>query len=324
MRSKLFVPRLIPGVTRADFMKRILIKLGGYQKATSVHSQAAALFGKILQQELGKRVEFQLIGDVLELGRKSGDLLPMVERGELSLCYMSTVRLAPVVPEFKLFELPFIVTDRSRVNDALDGQLGSLLKQRVRDSTAFRVLEFWDNGFRHLSNSVHPILTPADCKNIRIRTQMSELHGEVFRALGFQPIASDIKDFVDEIASDKFQAQDNPLTNIFNFSIHQHHRYITLSGHFFGTSALTCNEAIYQSWPADVRTVVDQAAREATLLQRQLAIAEDTAVLEKLSACDVEVIRLGKAEKSAFAAAVQPVADRYRREIDPALFRFLN
>ena len=305
-------------------MNPILIKLGGYQKPASVHNQAATLFGKVLRQQLGNRIEFELIGDVLQLGRKSGDLLPMVEGGELSICYMSTVRFTPAVPEFRLLELPFVVTDRNVVNSALDADFGDFLKRRVRDTTPYRVLAFWDNGFRHFSNSVRPIRTPADCRGLRIRTQMSELHGEVFRALGFEPIATDVKDFVEQIASGKFQAQDNPLTNIYNFGIHRHHRYITLSGHFFGASALACNEALYQSWPEEVRSAVDAAAREATALQRRLAVAQDTQVLEQLDPNDNEVIRLTATEHAAFTAAVQPVLAKYRKKIDPRLFSHLE
>ena len=153
------------------------------------------------------------------------------------------------VPEFKLLELPFVVKDRPAVTKALDGELGDYFKRRVRESTPFRVLGFWDNGFRHFSNQVRPIRLPADCRGLRIRTQMSELHGEVFRALGFEPIPADVKEFVAEIATDKFQAQDNPLTNIYNFGVHRYHRYITLSGHFFGASAMAFNEMEYQGWP---------------------------------------------------------------------------
>ena len=305
-------------------MKPIVIKLGGYQKPASVHNQAAALFGEILKQRLGDRIEFQLIGDVLALGRKSGDLMPMVEHGELSLCYMSTVRFTNKIPEFKLLELPFVATDRSAVYRALDAGLGDFLKRRVRDATPFRVLAFWDNGIRHLSNSVRPIRAPADCRGIRIRTQISELHGEVFRTLGFQPIPTDIKDFVEGIASGQFQAQDNPLTNIYNFGIHNHHRYITLSGHFFGATALSCNEAQYSNWLPEVQSAVEAAAREATVLQRQLAVAEDTDVLKKLNPCDNEVIHLSTAERAAFIDALQPLLAKYRRELDPKLFAYLE
>ena len=135
-----------------------------------------------------------MIGDVLALGRGSGDLLPMVERGELDCCYISTVRFSKWVPEFKLLELPFVVRDRASVIKALDGRLGDYLRRRVREATPYRVLGFWDNGFRHFSNRVRPLRAPADCRGVRIRTQMSELHGEAFRTLGFTPIPADVKE----------------------------------------------------------------------------------------------------------------------------------
>ena len=301
----------------------ITIKFGGYQKPASINTRAAAFFGEILRQKLGNRVEFELIGDVLQLGLKSGDLLPMLARGELSCCYISSVRFTHAVPEFKLLELPFVVKDRRSINAALDGGLGDQFKRRVRDTMPVRILGFWDNGFRHLTNSVRPIRAPADCSGLRIRTQMSELHAEVFRTLGFQPLPADVKEFVDEIATGKFQAQDNPLTNIYNFSVHNYHRYITLSGHFFGAGALACNEAQYQSWPPEVRAVVAGAALEATVLQRRLAAAEDAEVLAKLDPRNNEVIRLTGAEQAAFVDAVQPVLAKYREELGPELFSYL-
>ncbi|HEV7820078.1 MAG TPA: TRAP transporter substrate-binding protein [Burkholderiales bacterium] len=305
-------------------MAPIVIRFGGYQKPASIHNRAAARFGEIVKSKLGAQVSFELIGDVLALGRGSGDLLPMVERGELSCCYISTVRFTRWVAEFKLLELPFIVKDRPAVIAALNGELGAYLKRRVLEATPYRVLGFWDNGFRHFSNRVRPIRTPADCRGLRIRTQMSELHGEAFRALGFEPIPADIKEFVAEIAGDKFDAQDNPLTNIYNFGVHKVHRYVTLSGHFFGASAFAFNNSVYESWPADVRTAVDAAALEATAYQHALAAAEDAAMLAKLSACDNEVISLTAAEQAAFAAALAPVLEKYRRELGPDIFARLE
>jgi len=61
----------------------VLLKFGGYQEPASVHNRAADRFGELLKQELGGRIDFELIGSVLKLGRGSGDLVPMVERGEL-------------------------------------------------------------------------------------------------------------------------------------------------------------------------------------------------------------------------------------------------
>jgi TRAP-type C4-dicarboxylate transport system substrate-binding protein len=194
----------------------------------------------------------------------------------------------------------------------------------MRDATAFRLLGLWDNGFRHLTNRVRPIRAPADCRGLRIRTQMSELHGEALRALGFVPIAVDVKEFVEQIAGDRFDAQENPLTNTFNFGVHNYHRYITLTGHFFGATVMICNERHYQSWPPQVRDAVDEAARQATALQLELAAAEDEQILAKLDPRRNEVIHLTDAERAEFVAAVQPVLLKYRKQLDPQLFAWIE
>jgi TRAP-type C4-dicarboxylate transport system substrate-binding protein len=305
-------------------MAPIAIRVGGYQPPASIHNQAARRFGELLEQRLGDRIRFELIGSVLDLGRLSGDLPVMVESGELSLCYMSTVRFTEWVPELQLLELPFLIRDRETAWAALDGELGELFTRRMHAATPFRVLGLWDNGFRHLTNKVRPIRAPEDCRGLRIRTQASALHGEVFRALGFVPIAADIKRFVAEIGGDSFDAHDNPLTNIYTFGVHRHHPYITLTGHFFGASFLIADARQYGSWPPEVRAAVDEAAREATALQRELAASEDDDVLAKLDQRENDVIQLTAPEQAAFVAAVEPVLARHRARLDPKLFELLE
>lgn len=305
-------------------MEPIVMKFGGYQAPASVHNQAGRRFGEILKQRLGDETAFELIGSVLDLGRPSGDLVPMVERGELSFCYMSTVRFSGPVPDLQIFELPFVVKDRASAFAVLDGPHGVRLKERIEATSRCRVLGFWDNGFRQLTNKVRPIRRPEDCKGLRIRTQMTPLHGETFRALGFEPIAVDIKEFVESVAGDRFQAHDNALTNIYIFHVYKYHRYITLSDHFWGASAMVCNKEHYDGWPAKVRAVVDEAAAEATVLQRKLAAAEDEEVLRKLDPKQNEVVHLTDAERAAFVNAVQPVLAKYRQTIDPKLFAYFE
>ncbi|HEX6002962.1 MAG TPA: TRAP transporter substrate-binding protein [Burkholderiales bacterium] len=302
----------------------LALRFGGYQKAASIHNQAMRRFGEILTARLGPRVSFALVGNVLDLGRNSGDLPIMVETGELAGCYMSTVRFTDALPALKLLELPFVVKDRDALFRALDGHLGHALRQRLLARSPFRILGYWDNGYRHLTNRVRPIRSPEDCRGLRIRTQLSALHGEVFSALGFVPVPADIKDFLDSIAGARFDAQDNPLTNIYNFGVHRHHRYITLSAHFFGGSLFVCNEALYRGWSEDVQAAVSAAAQEATALQRRLAAAEDAAVLAKFDPRENEVAHLGDDERERFVRAVEPVIARHRVEIDPKLFAALS
>ena len=305
-------------------MNQIVLKFGGYQEPASVHNQAAGRFGELLKKQLGERIRFELIGSILKIGRPSGDLVPMTENGELSFCYMSTVRFSTAAPELRILELPFVVKDRGTVFRALDGEFGEGARNKIEQKMKCRLLGFWDNGFRHLSTRVRPIRKPEDCRGIRIRTQSSELHGEVFRTLGFEPLAVDIKEFTEQIAGDRFQAQDNPLTNIYHFGVHHHHRYITLSSHFWGASAFVCNAAQYRGWPNDVQSAVDAAAKKATTYQRQLAAAEDAAMLKKFDPAHNELMRLTDAERAAFMKAVEPVLTKYREKLGPKLFKYLE
>jgi TRAP-type C4-dicarboxylate transport system substrate-binding protein len=301
-----------------------LIKFGGYQKPASIHTRAAVRFGELLKQSLSDRIGFELVADVLALGHKSGELPQMVESGELSMCYISTLRFARWVPQLVLFDLPFLVRDRAAAWRALDGALGQRLQGMLLAQSPYRLLAWWDNGFRHFSNKVRPIRTPADCRGIRIRTQMSPLQGESLRMLGFEPIAEDIKVFVEQVAGDRFQAQDNPLTNIYNFGVHRHHRYITMSGHVYGVACLVCNQAQYDAWPRAVQNTVLAAAREATAFQRRLAAAQDEEILKKLDPAENEVVQLSATEHQAFVTAVKPITERYRRELGDELFELIR
>jgi C4-dicarboxylate-binding protein DctP len=300
-----------------------IVRFGGYQSPASVHTKAAQAFGEHLSGALGAAVRFELTGNVIDLGQSARDLLTMVETGALDLCYFSASYLAERVPEMALLDLPFTFSDRAKVYSLLDGPLGDYLADRLKATTGYRLLGFWDNGFRHFSNSVRPIRRPEDCRDLRIRTLFSDAHQEVFRALGFDPVALDVKDLLSGIEEGTVVAQENPLTNIFNFDIHKKHRYITLSAHFFGAAVLLCNAESLDNWPDSVRASVLDSAAVATAEQRRLAGAEDDEMLRKFRDTDVDIVELDDAERQSFADAVRPLIEAQRARFGDKLFRYL-
>lgn len=305
-------------------MKPITIRFGGYKGPNSIHAEAARTFGNALEQSLGDKVRFEFVPSVLDLGHKSGDLLPMTESGELTCCYMATIRFSDIIPELQLFELPFLIQDRAKLYQALDGDFGNVIKEKMQAQTPFRVLGLWDNGFRHMTNKLHPIRTPADCKGLRIRIQLSEFLENAFRALGFEPCSMDIKDFLDQVETDQVNAQENPLAVIRDFDLQKYHQHLTLSGHICGVVQMLCNGAMYESWPEEVQRAVDAAADEATRVQRELAMAEDDDVLAELEAGDTKIIRLSDDERNAFIDAVSPLLNEYRQKFGRQVFDALT
>ncbi len=305
-------------------MKPIPIHFGGYQPPASVHSRAAEQFGQILSARLGDAAAFNLEGNVVAAGRNAADLLSLVESGEMTLCYFSASYLAARVPAFALLDLPFMLRDRALAYRVLDGPLGQHLAEQLTQHTDFRLLGWWDNGFRHLSNRVRPIRRPEDCQGLRIRTLMSDLHQDVFRMLGFEPVPLDVKDLLASVRAGTIDAQENPLTNIYNFGIHTHHRYLTLSSHFFGAAVLLCHGDSYDAWPADVQHVVRSAAAEATQLQRQFAAAEDDDILSRLDPVQNDIEHLSATARREFTQLLAPLVDEQRARFGNDLFRYLD
>ena len=305
-------------------MQPVYIRFGGYQPPTSVHNQAAVALGRGLAARLGPAVSFELDGNIIASGHQAADLLAMVESGAMTMCYFSASYLAARVPEFALLDLPFTINDRKRAYAILDGRFGRLLQEKLREATGFRLLNFWDNGFRHLTNTIHPIRMPLDCLGLRIRTLFSDLHRQVFASLGFKPVALDVKDLMAGVQSGAIEAQENPLTNTYNFGIHRYHRHITLSSHFFGAAVVLCHQASYMTWPHEVRQAVEAAVSEATAVQRQLAAAEDDNVLAKLRLTRNEIVHLMDSERAKFVEAVAPVREQQQQIFGNHLFSYLE
>ncbi|HSF29125.1 MAG TPA: TRAP transporter substrate-binding protein [Candidatus Tectomicrobia bacterium] len=297
----------------------ITISFGGYQPNASVHNRAAESLGQALRTSLGDAVQFELDGNIIASGHQAVDLLAMVESGAMTMCYFSASYLAARVPEFALLDLPFRITSRDQAYAILEGACGQLLVDKLLANTGFRILGWWDNGFRHLTNAVRPIYTPADCLGLRIRTLLSDVHQRVFTLLGFNPVALDVKDLQESARISVVDAQENPLTNTYNFGIHRYHPYVTLSGHFFGAAALLCHQASYAAWPEEVRQAVDTSACEATRMQRRFAVAEDDDILRKVRLDGNDIVQLTDAERALFVAAVAPMIEEQHRRFGKEL-----
>ncbi len=300
-------------------MTPIDLRFGGYQGSASVHSRAGNVFGEALAGELGSSVKFTFDSNIVERGQKASDLLAMVETGEIDGCYFSSSYLAGRVPELGIFDQHFVVPDRAKAYAILDGSLGRRLAALVEARTGFIALDFWDNGFRHISTGRHPILTAGDCKGLKIRTLANENHQRVFRSLGFEPRAIDVRDLPAAVVDGTVDAQENPLTNIYNFGLHTTHKYITLTRHLLGVAMVLFNKDRVKSWPADFRAGVERALKQATASQRQFADDDDRICAEKLIADGTEIHELDSVQRETFVAATRDEVAKTRAGFDADL-----
>ncbi len=300
-------------------MSPIKIRFGGYQGPASVHTRGGEVFGLALRKELGDAVEFEFDSNIVERGHKASDLLKLVESGELTGCYFSSSYLASRVPELGIFDQHFKVPDRKSAYQLLDGPLGTHLKQLVSEKTGYTVLDFWDNGFRHITTGVRPLRTPQDCTGLKLRNLDSDIHRRVFAAIGFEPMTIDVRDLPEAVKAGTVDAQENPLTNTYNFGLHTTHRYVTLTRHLMGVALALFNQEQVASWPEDVRSKVQTALRTATEAQRRFAEEDDQICAEKLTSEGVTILELSDSERSSFAQAAAPAVAKTRAQFDADL-----
>src|SRR5438034_7703600 len=131
----------------------IAIRMGGYGPPTTGFSRALKRIGDQLQAEFGSGVEIKYVWNIMDLGYRSEDILWLVEHGLLTLGYQSSSYLTDRVPELGVVDLPFLFGRTDAARAAIDGALGKLLVRRIEERVNFRVLGFFENGFRHISNS---------------------------------------------------------------------------------------------------------------------------------------------------------------------------
>jgi C4-dicarboxylate-binding protein DctP len=243
---------------------------------------------------------------IVAAGHKAADLLAMVARGEMDGCYFASSYLAANVLALRVFDQPFEAGSRDQVFGRLDSEAGALLADEVAAATPYRVLGWWDNGIRHISNAVRPIRAPADCAGLRLRTLDNAQHQAAFRRLGFEPVFIDVADLPRAVAEGTVDAQENPLTNMVNFGSHAQHAYVSLTGHLIGVAPLLVNRARYDALPASLRQALAAAVAETVVAQRELAAAEDATCLRWLADAGVAVLGPDEIDLDGFRMAVDP------------------
>ncbi len=297
----------------------IQIRMGGYGPPTTAFSKSLKFIGDRIESEFGDGVDVKYVWNVLDLGYRGEDILFLVESGILTLGYQSSSYLTYRVPELGFIDLPFLFEDKTHARAAIDGPLGELLAMKIEDRTDFRVLGFFENGFRHLSNRLRPVRSPADLTGMTIRVMPSDVHARTFELLGATPMKMDLSEAIAGIADGSLDAQENPLANTVTYGAHTVHKHHTLTGHFYVSRPIFAHRPSVDAWPAALQDAVDQATREAVAHQRQLSEREALDAEEVIRAAGGEIVSLTPEEQQAFRSAVKPMHDDARTEFAPEL-----
>ncbi len=130
----------------------IRIRMAGYGPPSTGFSKALQFIGDRLAAAFGTRVAVDYVFNIMDHGHKAEDILTLVENGEMTLGYQSSSYLTDRVPELGFVDLPFLFADNTQARAAMDGALGAFLARKTEARIDYRILGWFENGFRHISN----------------------------------------------------------------------------------------------------------------------------------------------------------------------------
>lgn len=300
-----------PAVAQPDVARRgdgpITIRLGGYGPATTGFSRGLKLIGDRLTAKFGAGVDVKYVYNILDLGYRGEDILWLVESGLLTLGYQSSSYLTDRVPDLGVLDLPFLFNEGGTARAAMDGELGQMLATTIESRMNYRILGWYENGFRHISNRLRPVHRPADLKEMTIRVLPSDVQAKTFALLGAVPQRMDLSDLIARVKAGTIDAQENPLANTVTYGVHKYHRFHTLSGHFYLSRPIFLHRPSFDGWPPELQAEMRSAVRDAIAFQRGTVGKEEQDARAAIEAEKGEIVTLSPDEQAAFAAAVKPL-----------------
>lgn len=302
----------------------IQIIMTGYGPSTTSFSLALKRMGDRIEAKFPGEVEVRYVYNILELGYKGLDILWLVENGIVTVGYQSSSYLTDRVNDLGAVDLPFIFENTQKARDSMDGELGRLLTQSIEASTDYRILGYFENGERHISNRVRPIRTPADLSGLSLRVLPSEIHKRTFELLGAEPEIMDLSEAIQRVVAGTIDAQENPFANTVTYGVHNYHKYHTASSHFYISRPIFFHRPTFDAWPTELQQEMRAAVTEAVAFQRNLKDQEELDARAIILESGGEIIELTEQERQQFIDVVNPIYAELKDNYSPRLQRLLG
>jgi len=304
-------------------VKPITIRMGGYGPPHTSFSRGLKLIGDTLFARFGDRIKVDYIWNIMDHGHRAEEILTLVENGAMTLGYQSSSYLTDRVPELGFVDLPFLFEQRDQARAAIDGELGRYLNRSIEARIDYRILGWFENGFRHISNRLRAVRTPADLAGMRIRVLPSEVQARTFELLDAIPIRCDLTEAIAAIKAGTIDAQENPFANTVTYGVHKFHHFHTVTNHFYISRPIFLNRSDFDAWPRDLQDAMREAVAKAVALQRELAIAEDREARAAIKAAGCEITALTPEAHVLFREAVDPLLQDARRTYGADVFEMV-
>ncbi|KKM09068.1 hypothetical protein SY88_20675 [Clostridiales bacterium PH28_bin88] len=302
----------------------ITLKLGHVGVADDTHSwqKFAKKYAEVVAQKTNGKVKI-VVYPASQLGADR-EMNEALQLGNQEMGLSSTMTLGNFVPKLQVWDLPYIFPpDNAGVDKILDGAIGDELAQAAEEK-GFKILSFWENDWRMMSNSKRPIQTVEDLKGLKMRIPETPALMDWLPRTGATPTPMAFSELYTALQQKTVDGQDNGVGLTFKSKFYEVQKYYSLTRHIYSPLAVIASKKVWDKLPADVQKVLADTAKE--LAPEQRAYNRDTSVqwLEDMKAKGMQINDISAENIKGFQDSAKPTFDKFRANLGDLIDKMLE
>lgn len=285
----------------------VVLRFGHVGFPNSLFDLTATEFAKRVNAELKGKVEVKVFHSS-QLGTDE-QMVKGVRVGAPEMFLPSTI-MSTLDARYGVFEMPYIIVSRAHMKKVAEHPDVQKALFDGLPSKGIRILGVWENGFRHITNNVRPIVKPEDLKGIKLRVPGGAWRVKMFQTYGANPSPMPFAEVYSALQSGVMDGQENPLAQIWSGKFHEVQKYLSTTGHVYSPAFVAIGEDVWKRLPADVQKDLARIAREVSDFARSEGERLDRELIGQMKG-----IAVNEPDKEAFISASAPVYERFAAEV---------
>jgi C4-dicarboxylate-binding protein DctP len=301
----LSIAALLFASSSAIAQQPIVIKFSHVVAENTPKGKAALKFKELAEERAKGKVKIEVYPNSSLF--KDGEELEALQLGSVQMLAPSLAKFGPLgVREFEVFDLPYVFDNYEELHKVTDGPVGAGLFKRL-ETKNITGLAYWDNGFKVMSAN-KPIRTPADYKGLKMRIQSSKVLSDEMKALGSIPQVMAFSEVYQALQTGVVDGTENPPSNFYTQKMQEVQKYLALTDHGYLGYAVIANKKFWDGLPADLRSTLQGAMKDATKYANDIAKKENDDALEAVRKTGkTQILVLTPAERAAMKYALTGV-----------------
>jgi TRAP-type C4-dicarboxylate transport system substrate-binding protein len=283
------------------------------QSAGSAGADALTYLGEILEERTEGRIKVNIYGDKSMAGGDT-ELGEIVRQNTVQLVPVPTHTLSAIsdIPEYKVFELPYLFNSWDDIYTVLDSDIAKEWSKTLEEDAGLVVYDGLVKGWLSIGTDVGPIESPDDLAGRKIRTMSTDMQMGLIESFGANPT---IVSYGELYTAKQQGTVDGILTATSLYytdkfaEVIDHLSIIRATAHFH---IPVVNKEWLDTLPNDLRSTFDECMRDYVLKARELEKQDDTEMKKLMeSEMGVQVKEYTDDELQPFRAATKSMWDEY-------------